>query len=139
MNVALQSAAEQDNFAIWYSYYRTRISLVKSAASLAFSPLNDTKRIGFITMQPKTAPTAAGINPLRFLPVGDFNPGPGGQKDKWFAKLFEQIPSGASPAREGLARVGRYYGGKEDSINTACRRRAGTTRSSTRASRTSRS
>ena len=91
---------------------------IKSAASLAFSPLNDTKRIGFITMQPKTAPTAAGINPLRFLPVGDFNPGPGGQKDKWFAKLFEQIPAGASPAREGLARVGRYYGGKEDSINT---------------------
>ncbi|HSC63021.1 MAG TPA: PilC/PilY family type IV pilus protein [Caldimonas sp.] len=118
VNVALQPAADQDNFAIWYSYYRTRIALIKSAASLAFSPLNDTKRIGFITMQPKSSVGAAGINPLRFLPVGDFNPGPGGQKDKWFAKLFEQIPAGASPAREGLARVGRYYGGKEDSINT---------------------
>ena len=118
VNVAAQSAAVKENFAIWYSYYRTRIALIKSAASLAFSPLNDTKRIGFITMQPKTSVGAAGINPLRFLPVGDFNPAPGGQKDKWFAKLFEQIPAGASPAREGLARVGRYYGGKEDSINT---------------------
>ena len=118
VNVAAQSAAEKENFAIWYSYYRTRIALIKSAASLAFSPLNDTKRIGFITMQPKSSVGAAGINPLRFLPVGDFNPGPNNQKDKWFAKLFEQIPAGASPAREGLARVGRYYGGKEDSINT---------------------
>ena len=118
VNVATQSAAQQQNFAIWYSYYRTRISLIKSAASLAFSPLNDTKRIGFITMQPKSSPGAAGINPLRFLPVGDFNAGVGNQKDKWFAKLFEQIPGGASPAREGLARVGRYYGGQEDSINT---------------------
>jgi hypothetical protein len=118
VNVAAQPAVDKENFAIWYSYYRTRIALIKSAASLAFSPLNDTKRIGFITMQPKSSVGAAGINPLRFLPVGDFNPGPGGQKDKWFAKLFEQIPAGASPAREGLARVGRYYGGKEDSINT---------------------
>ena len=92
--------------------------LIKSAASLAFSPLNDTKRIGFITMQPKSSAGAAGINPLRFLPVGRLQPGLGGQKDQWFSKLFEQIPGGASPAREGLARVGRYYGGKEDSINT---------------------
>ncbi|MEO5844556.1 MAG: PilC/PilY family type IV pilus protein [Caldimonas sp.] len=118
VNVPTQSAAQQENFAIWYSYYRTRISLIKSAASLAFSPLNDTKRIGFITMQPKRAVGDAGINPLRFLPVGDFNAGVGGQKDLWFRKLFSQTPGGASPAREGLARVGRYYGGKEDSINT---------------------
>jgi hypothetical protein len=68
VNVALLPALERENFAIWYSYYRTRISMIKSAASLAFAPLNDTKRIGFITMQPKAAPTDAGINPLRFLP-----------------------------------------------------------------------
>ena len=118
MDVSGQSAAVKQNFAIWYSYYRTRISLIKSAASLAFSPLNDTKRIGFITMQPKASVGASGINPVRFLPVGDFNSGAGAQKDLWFRKLFSQIPGGASPAREGLARVGRYYGGKQDSINT---------------------
>ena len=92
MNVAAQTAAEQQNFAIWYSYYRTRISLIKSAASLAFSPLNDTKRIGFITMQPKSSPSAAGINPLRFLPAGDFAPGPGGPTATWFPKPFAHIP-----------------------------------------------
>ena len=59
-------------------------------------------------------PGSAAINPIRYLPLGDFN---SGQKNLWFSKLFSQRAGGASPAREGLARVGRYYGGKEDSIN----------------------
>ena len=106
---------ERQNFAIWYSYYRTRIGLIKSAASLAFTPLTDTFRVGFITVQPKDHPTDAAINPNKYLPVSDFNTT---QRNAWFGKLFSQIPSGASPAREGLARVGRYYAGQEDSINT---------------------
>ena len=109
------TAAEQRNFAIWYSFYRTRISLIKSAASLAFSPLNDTKRVGFITVEPKDTPTSAAINPIRYLPVNDFDPA---QKNLWFSKLFSQKPRGASPAREGLARVGRYYAGLDDGINS---------------------
>jgi Tfp pilus tip-associated adhesin PilY1 len=116
-------AGEQQNFANWYSYYRTRIALIKSAASLAFAPLNDTKRVGFITVQPKAAVGAPGIagvtgNWPKYLPIGDFNGGAGAQKELWFRKLFSQVPGGASPAREGLARVGRYYAGLEDSINT---------------------
>ena len=46
-------SAQQTNFAIWYSFYRTRLALTKSAASLAFAPLNDTRRVGFITVEPK--------------------------------------------------------------------------------------
>ena len=38
----------------------------------------------------------AGINPLRFLPIGDFNSARR-QKNLWFSKLFSQIPAGASP------------------------------------------
>ena len=114
VNVALQTAAEKQNFAIWYAYYRTRLALIKSAASLTFAPLNDTKRIGFITVEPKDTPTSAAINPVRYLPINDFD---STQKNLWFNKLFSQKAKGASPAREGLARVGRYYGGKEDGIS----------------------
>ena len=109
------TAAEKQNFAIWYSFYRTRISLIKSAASLAFSPLNDTKRVGFITVEPKDTPTSVAINPIRYLPVNDFD---AAQKNLWFSKLFSQKPKGASPAREGLARVGRYYAGIDTGINS---------------------
>ena len=108
------TVAEKENFAIWYSFYRTRISLIKSAASLAFSPLNDTKRVGFITVEPKDTPNSAKINPIRYLPVNDFD---ATQKNLWFSKLFSQKPKGASPAREGLARVGRYYAGIDTGIN----------------------
>ena len=114
-NVATLTAAEQANFAIWYSFYRTRLSLTKSAASFAFAPINDTRRVGFITVEPKDAPDSPAINPIRYLPVGDFG---SVQKNLWFNKVFSQVPHGASPAREGLARVGRYYSGQDDGINS---------------------
>ena len=45
-------AAEQQNFANWYTYYRTRLLLMKSAAGQAFNNLNDNFRVGFITICP---------------------------------------------------------------------------------------
>jgi len=124
-DVSVGTTAEKEKFAIWYSFYRTRLALLKSAASLTFAPLNNTKRVGFITVQPKQTPNSPGIWRIgstnewpRYLPIGDFESGAGLQKELWFKKVFSQIPGGASPAREGLARVGRYYGSKEDQINT---------------------
>jgi Tfp pilus tip-associated adhesin PilY1 len=106
---------ERANFAIWYSFYRTRISLTKSAASLAFTPLTDTYRVGFITVRPNNLPTSGTFDQGKYLAINDFN---STQRTSWFNKLFAQIPGGSSPAREGLARVGRHYGGKQDGINT---------------------
>ncbi len=106
---------ETQNFAIWYSFYRTRILLIKSAASLAFTPLTDSFRVGFITVKPKDNPTDAAINPNKYLAIDDFNTT---QRGLWFNKVFSQVPGGSSPTREGLARVGRMYAGKHDGINT---------------------
>ncbi len=106
---------ERQNFANWYSYYRIRINMIKSAASLAFAPLTNNVRVGFITVEPKLRPNDAGIDASRYVPIQDFDLA---QRTAWFAKLFAQVPGGASPAREGLARVGRHYGGKNDGINT---------------------
>lgn len=110
------SSDERQNFANWYSFYRTRISMIKSAASLSFTPLTDSFRVGFITMQPtKDSLTAGTVNPNKYLAINDFD---STQRSLWFTKLFSQIPGGSSPAREGLARVGRHYAGKSDGINT---------------------
>jgi hypothetical protein len=108
-------ADERTNFAIWYAYYRTRISLTKSAASLAFTPLTDSFRVGFLTVNPKDDPRDSSINASRYLAINDFN---STQRTDWFGKLFSQTPGGSSPAREGLARVGRHYAGKTDGINS---------------------
>ena len=114
-NSGIGNTDERTNFAVWYSYYRTRILLIKSAASLAFTPLTDSFRVGFITVRPKDDPTTGGpINPDKYLPINDFTPV---QRGLWFDKLFAQRPVGSSPTREGLARVGRHYAGKHDGIN----------------------
>ena len=105
---------ERTNFAVWYSFYRTRISLTKSAASLAFTPLTDTYRVGFITVRPNNLPASGTFDQSKYLAIDDFN---STQRTSWFNKLFSQIPRGSSPSREGLARVGRHYGGKQDGIN----------------------
>ena len=108
-------ASERQNFANWYTYYRTRMALTKSAISLAFTPLTDSFRVGFITVYPKTSPSAASIDTSKYLAISDFNTT---QRGLWFDKVFSQVPDGSSPAREGLARVGRHYAGKTDGINT---------------------
>lgn len=41
------TAAEQQNFANWYSFYRTRVLATSSAASLAFQSLSDNVRVAY--------------------------------------------------------------------------------------------
>lgn len=111
---------ERRNFAIWYTYYRTRMAMVKSSISLAFNPITETFRVGLISMNPLNATGSAsnatsGVNSARYLAIADFDQT---QKNAWYAKLFSQTPDGSSPAREGLARVGRHFAGRMDGINT---------------------
>ncbi len=103
--------AQKQNFANWYSYYRTRINMAKSSVSLAFSTLNDNFRIGFLTV----ANPGAGEH-SKFLPVNDFNTE---GKRQWLEAIQTIKTGGSSPAREALARVGRYYAGQSDSINAS--------------------
>lgn len=113
----LVTSSQRQNFANWYTFYRTRMNLVKSGASRAFNSLNENFRVGFITIQPRAAGDAmsVGINADKYLAIRDFD---AAHRSDWFGKVFSQVPGGASPAREGLARVGRHYAGKQDGINT---------------------
>ena len=92
--------------------------MIKSAVSLSFTPLTDSYRVGLVTVKPYSAlaPTQGmSVSSDYYLAINDFETN---QRQNWFAKLFSQVPGGSSPAREGLARVGRHYAGKQDSINT---------------------
>lgn len=100
---------ERQNFAIWYTYYRTRMAMTKSSLSRAFATLTDSFRVGFISVNPGTPVSAD-----KYLAINDFTPA---AKSAWYNKIFSQDPAGSSPMREGLARVGRHYGGKQDGIN----------------------
>ena len=50
--VACSYDEEMTNFANWYSYYRTRMAMAKTAIGRAFVGITDAFRVGFITINP---------------------------------------------------------------------------------------
>jgi len=98
---------ELQNFANWYSYYRERMLLMKTAAGRAFSTLDDRYRIGFLTIN---APDAS-----EYLKIDKFT---ATHKKDWFDKFYAQDAGGYTPLREALSRAGRHYGGITSGINS---------------------
>ena len=95
------------NFANWYAYYHTRMQTMKTTAGRVFAPMDDRYRIGFVTIN------AASAN--EYLKIDKFDTA---HKAAWFQKFYNQVPSGGTPLRQGLARVGRHYAGQTDGINS---------------------
>lgn len=94
---------EIQNFANWFTWYRTRMQMMKSAVSLAFQSIDDKVRVGYFTINnPDMVSDANGIN------IRDFN---SSQKQSWYANFFKANPSGGTPLREALGRAGRLYAG----------------------------
>jgi len=105
----LVGSSERQNFANWYTYYRTRMLMTKSSLGQAFAPITSRFRVGFISANPGK-PVAAD----KYLAIADFTTA---NKAAWYSKVNSQVPNGSSPMREGLARVGRHYANKHDGIN----------------------
>lgn len=99
------SAALQTNFANWYSYYRTRMLTMKTAAGLAFKSIGPTYRVGYSTIG--YSGTDSGNND--FLNLGDFDPT---QKEKFYTKLYQASPTHWTPLRAALSKAGRLYAGQ---------------------------
>lgn len=103
-------AEEMTNFANWYAYYRTRSFAMKSAAGQAFATIDNSYRVGFITINPGS-PVAS----EKYLKIDDFEPT---HKANWYKKFYASSASGGTPLREALSRVGRHYAGVKSGINS---------------------
>jgi len=101
---------ERQNFANWYSYYRTRLLLMKSATGRAFVSIGEGYRVGFITINPNSPVTSD-----KYLAISDFS---ATQKADWFTKLYSQGTNGSTPLREALSRAGRHFAGIQTGINS---------------------
>lgn len=107
---------EMTNYANWYTYYRTRMQAMKTAASIAFKGIDSRYRVGFITISNQSN---------NYLPIAKFESGSSGQKSKWYKQLYTTTPSGGTPLRSALSVVGRIYAGKKpvgtaDPVEYAC-------------------
>jgi len=93
---------EMTNYANWYAYYRTRMQMMKTASSIAFSGVDEKFRVGYFSIN-----NAAGT---QFLNVAPFD---GVQKNLWYSNFLRAVPSGETPLRLGLANAGRYFANKQ--------------------------
>jgi len=92
---------EMTNFANWWTYYRTRIQSMKTAASQAFKALDSRYRVGLVTINNPSS---------NYLAIAPFD---ASQKQSWYQKLFAVSASGGTPLRTALASVGRHFAGKK--------------------------
>lgn len=128
---------EIQNYARWYTYYRTRLTTMKTAGGRALqpfvtnptaSPAQPTKlRVGFITINAQrdgSSTSQTAVQGVRYLKIADFIGGAAGtQSDNWYSKLYTVGKAasprvdiinviGATPLREGLSRAGWIFAGK---------------------------
>ncbi len=90
-------AEEIQNFANWFSYYRTRILTAKTTLGLAFSVLNDKSRVGLMTINSGSS---------NFVPLNTFDHA---QKQTWYTRLQSINPNGGTPLVSALYNAGEYY------------------------------
>jgi type IV pilus assembly protein PilY1 len=101
-----ESATQKENYANWYTYYRTRILLMKTAAGLAFQDVSDNYRVGFTVI---SDPNIVTTDDNKYLRIADFD---AGQKETFYKKLYKATPDSSTPLRGALSKIGQLYAGK---------------------------
>jgi len=94
------TAANLTNYANWYSYYRTRILMMKTAAGQAMSSLDQSYRVGLLRLSNSGSPA---------VPLDTFS---GTSRTNWYSTFYGVSPGGSTPLRVALSDAGRYYAGK---------------------------
>lgn len=100
-------AQERQNFANWFTYYRTRSLSGKGAVSRAFGAQGGNLRVGYGRIN-KAASVVDGGSSLATVERGvrDFS---GNDRQAFFSWLYRIAPSGGTPLRRAMDDVGRYY------------------------------
>jgi hypothetical protein len=92
---------ERTNFANWFSYYSTRMQMMKTGVGLAFKSVNPSFRVGFMTMNNNVSPDFVDILPFAST-----------QKSNWYSKLYGANPGQSTPLRQALSQIGQLYANK---------------------------
>lgn len=117
---------ERSNFANWFSYYRIRLQVMKTALSRTFANVDSHYRVGFTTIND----LAGNVNSSddNFVPIDNFE---GAHRNNWYARMFSVTSRGGTPLAESVRRAGEYYkSGKfpgsalayADPVQQACQR-----------------
>ncbi|MBP6058801.1 MAG: pilus assembly protein PilC [Nitrosomonas sp.] len=103
---------EIQNFANWYTYYRSRILLARAGIGRAFSAQGNTMRVGFAAIN-KGSTTIDGVaTTVVKSGVRQFT---GTDRTNFFTNLYDHdIPAAGTPLREAMIAVGEYFKRTDD-------------------------
>lgn len=115
---------EMTNFANWWTYYHSRMQMMKSSASLAFNKVGNNRRVGYLSINNSTGKDYLNLNVFENT-----------QRQNWFTKLTAAKPNSSTPLRTALSTAGRLFAGKlngttlngtkvEDPVQYSCQRNA---------------
>lgn len=112
-------AKELNNFATWYSYYRTRIKAAKGGAAEAFNPLGNKVRVGYRSLHQNGSNNfdipVTDKNDGRFVNNDGTNGNPvTTSRSKWFNRLFSASANDGTPLQTALHNAGQYFSGTGD-------------------------
>lgn len=118
--IVTTTSTEAQNYANWYSYYRKRYLLMRTAMGKAIAALDSSYRVGFSTISDTSATDGTNY----FRDVKDFD---STQKTNFYSSLYTVAPSSWTPLRAALAKAGRYYANKAsgqtyDPMQYSCQR-----------------
>ena len=103
---------EIQNFANWYTYYRSRILLARAGIGRAFATQGNTMRVGFAAIN-KNSSTIDGVSTAVIKSgVRQFT---GADRTNFFNNLYDHdIPAAGTPLREAMISVGEYFKRTDD-------------------------
>jgi len=107
IDVTLLPAAQQTNFANWYSYYRTRNQTARTSLTRVFSTQNNL-RVAWQNLNANNLSNSSVINTIA---------NPSTQRTNLYSFLMNTKHSGSTPNRAAVQRVGNYFGGGSDQNN----------------------
>ncbi len=100
-------AEEIQNFANWYSYYRSRILMARAGIGRAFSSLGNNVRVGFGTINQGSTNVDGVSTSTMILGVREFQ---GSDRQQFFDTLYNRaVPPASTPMRRAADDVGRYF------------------------------
>jgi type IV pilus assembly protein PilY1 len=97
------AAKDQQNFANWYAYYRTRRMAAVSAISQAFAPLKDNVRVAWQNIN--SHPLSSNTKIYKFIDDAST----GKVRTAFYDWLFATGSNGGTPNRSAAKRVGDYF------------------------------
>ncbi len=105
-------AEEIQNFANWFSYYRSRILTARAGAGRAFARQGTAMRVGFGAINKGSSSIDAVSTETIIRGVRDFS---GTNRDNFFSDFYgHTMPTSGTPLRRALDDVGQYFKRTDD-------------------------